>query len=154
MTLDFSRCRDIWVPTDSGGFWSPPPPHVKYGVGQIIEHPFFLLADDMGGMKTAQTIISAQFLSEMGIIDRVVVVAPAAVRPKVWFDKDLGQLNEQVWIGKRNVVIEYHDRIRKWVQEGTNELQWLITNYEYIRDKDNLQALLPYCGPKTLLVLD
>lgn len=158
MTLDFSRCRNVWVPDDSeaGGFWSPPLPHVKFGVEWLIAHPYALLGDDMGGMKTAQTIIAAQFLSEMDVIDRVIVVAPAAVRPKVWFDQDLGQLNEQLWRGKRSLVCEYHARVRKWVHEpeGTNELRWIVTNYEFIRTKANLHVLLDYCGPKTLLVLD
>lgn len=156
MSLDFSRCRDVWVPDNSeaGGFWSPPPPHVKYGVEWIVERPYAMLADDMGGMKTAQAIIAAQFMSERGVIDRAIVVAPASVRPKVWFDKDLGQLHEQVWQGKRNVVSEYHARIRSWETEGTGELRWIVTNYEFIRVQKNLAALLQYCTPKTLLIFD
>lgn len=158
MNLDFTRCRDVWVPDDSeaGGFWSPPPEHVKVGVREIIANQYFLLADDMGGMKTAQAIISAQFMHDMGMIDRVIVVAPAAVRPKVWFDKDLGQLNEQAFDDKRNKVTEYHAKIRSWSRgpEGAPELRWIVTNYEYIRSRRNLNALLPYCGPKTFLILD
>jgi len=157
-SLDFSRCRNVWVPDESeaGGHWSPPPPHVRYGVEQIVNHPYFLLADDMGGMKTAQSIISAQFLHEMGVIDRVIVVAPAAVRPKVWFDQDLGQLREQVWDTKRNIISEFHQSIRKWAHgpEDAPELRWIITNFEFIRKSQNLAVLFPYCGPKTLLVLD
>lgn len=157
MTLDFSRCRNVWVPdsSDLGGFWSPPFPHVKTGVQWIIDHPYALLADDMGGAKSAQTIIAAQFLSELNIIDRVIVVAPASVRP-VWSDKDFGQLREHLWLGKKNKISEYHARVRQWVHEPecSGELKWIITNYEYIRNEDNLATLLPYCGPKTLLVLD
>lgn len=157
-TLDFSRCRDVWVPDDSdaGGFWSPPPPHVRYGVEQIIAQPWFLLADDMGGMKTAQGIIAAQFLHDAGVIDRVIVVAPASVRPKVWYDEDLGQLREQVFDDKRNMVTEYHARRRSWTHgpDDAKELRWIVTNYEYIRSRKNLAVLLPYCTPKTLLILD
>jgi hypothetical protein len=124
-------------------------------VAEIIRHPFFLLADDMGGMKTAQTIIAAQFLSEMEIINRVIVVCPASVRP-VWYDPDLGQLAEQLWYGKRARITEYHNRQRFWTWEekGSNELKWIITNYEYIRRDDKLKVLFPYCTPKTMLVLD
>jgi SNF2 family DNA or RNA helicase len=97
--LDFSRCRDVWVPDDSeaGGFWSPPFEHVKEGVRWIIEHPYGLLATEMGGAKTAQALIAAQFLHDMDVIDRVIVIAPASVRPKVWYDRDLGQISEQVF---------------------------------------------------------
>ncbi len=158
--LDFSRCRNVWVPPDSmtgkEGFWSPPLPHVKHGVEQIISHPYFMLGDDMGGMKTAQAIIAAQFLHDADVIDRVIVVAPASVRPKVWYDEDLGQLREQVFEDKRNRVAEYHAKIRHWSYgpEAAKELRWIVTNYEYIRNEMNLATLLPYCGPKTLLILD
>jgi hypothetical protein len=156
--LDFSRCRDVWVPDESeaGGFWSPPPAHVRYGVEQILAHPYFLLADDMGGMKTAQAIIAAQFLFAQGTIDRVIVIATAAIRSKVWFDKDLGQLIEQVWHDTRNVVSEYHQKIKSWAHgpEDQPPLKWIVTNYELIRAKNHLAVILPYCGPKTFLILD
>lgn len=154
--LDFSRCRDVWVPDDSeaGGFWSPPPPHVRAGVEWLIGRPYALLADDMGGMKTAQTIVAAQFMSEAGTIDRAIVVAPAAVRSKVWFDEDIGQLNEQLWAGKRSLVSEFHSKVRQWVHEpgGSGDLKWIVTNYEFVRDRPNLLALLPYCGDRKSVV--
>lgn len=158
MSLDFSRCRNVWVPDSSatGGFWSPPPPHVRYGVEQIIKHPYFLLADDMGGMKTAQAIIAAQFLHDSNIIDRVIVIAIASIRSKVWFDLDLGQLREQVFEDKRNHVSEYHAKVKAWSHgpQEARELRWIISNYEFIRSRANLDVLLPYCGPRTMLILD
>lgn len=159
MTLDFSRCRKVWVPDadrEEGGFWSPPPPHVKVGVEWIVKNPYMLLADDMGGMKSAQAMIAAQFMHDMDLIDRVIVVAPASVAPKVWFDLDLGQLREQAFDDKRNIVTYYHARIRQWSYgpEEARPLKWIITNFEFIRNTRNLVTLLPYCGPKTLLILD
>lgn len=158
MQLDFSRCRSVWVPGDSEneGFWSPPPAHVRVGVQFIMDNPYAILADDMGGMKTAQSIIAAQLLHDAGVIDRVIVVAPAAVRPKVWFDQDLGQLREQVFEDKLNIVSEYHSKIRKWEHgpKDTTPLKWIVTNYEFIRTRGNLLPLLSYCGPKTFLILD
>lgn len=158
MNLDFTRCRKVWVPEteSSDGFWSPPPPHVEEGVRQIIANPFFLLADDMGLMKTAQAIISAQFMHDLGLIDRVIVIAPASVRPKVWFDRDIGQLAEQVFEDKRNFVSEYHQRLKQWSYgpKEKPELRWIVSNYEYIRDEANLAILQRYCGPKTFLILD
>lgn len=156
--LDWKRCRDVWVPDESeaGGFWSPPPEHVRIGVREIVGHPYFYLGDDMGGMKTAQALIAAQFLHDGGIIDRLIVVAPASIRPKVWFDEDLGQVAEQVFNDKRVLVSEYHQRVRQWRRgpEGASEFRIIITNYEYIRTERHLQALLPYCGLRTMLVLD
>jgi len=158
MTLDFSRCRKVWVPDESeaGGFWSPPPPHVEIGVRWIVNNPYAMLGDDMGGMKTAQAIIAAQFMHDLDMIDRVIVIAPAAVRPKVWFDPDLGQLIEQVFEDKLNVVSDYHVKVRQW-QHGPAEakpLKWITSNYEFIRNKFNLVTLLKYCGPRTFLILD
>lgn len=152
--LDFSRCRSVWIPDEER--WSPPPPHVRYGVEQIVAHPYFLLADDMGGMKSAQAIIAVQFLHDAGVIDRVIVIAPASLRSGVWFSEDLGQLREQVFEDKRNHVTEYHQRVRSWSHgpQDAPELRWIISNYEYVRSKANLAALLLYCGPKTMLILD
>lgn len=158
MDLDFSRCRSVWVPAhdDQNGFWSPPTEHVKTGVRWIIDHPYGLLADDMGGQKTAQSLIAAQFMHDLGLIDRVIVIAPAAVRPKVWYDQDLGQLNEQAFDDKRIMVSEFHQKVKKWTRgpEAAPELRFIISNYEYVRNKHNLAVLLPYCGPKTFLILD
>lgn len=155
--LDFSRCRKVWVFDDSevGGFWNPPPEHVKEGVRAIVAHPYFLLATEMGGMKSAQAIIAAQFLHDAGIIDRVIVIAPASVRSTIWFDEGLSQLREQVFNDKRNVVSEYHQKVKQWSHgpKDAKELRWIVTNYEYIRSH-HLKTLIPYCGPKTLLVLD
>ncbi len=158
MILDFERCRKVWVPDESeaGGFWSPPPPHVRVGVDRILSNHYFLLADDMGGMKTAQAIIAAQFLHDAHMINRVIVVAPAAIRAKVWFDKDLGQLIDQVFLDKNNMVTEYHAKRRMW-QHGPKdqrELRWIITNYEFIRMQKNLDELLQYVTEETLLILD
>lgn len=156
--LDFSRCRNVWVPNESeaGGFWSPPPPHVKEAVRFIIDNPYAINATDMGGMKTASAIIAAQFLHDADVIDRVIVIAPASVAPKVWFDRDLGQLVEQAFKDKRTIVSHYHAKIKQWAYgpEDAKPLRFIISNYEFIRNKKNLTTLLQYCGPKTLLILD
>lgn len=158
MELDFSRCRRVWVPDESeaSGFWSPPPEHVIEGVKRIVAQPYMMLATDMGGMKSAQAMIAAQFLHDMDVIDRVIVIAPASVAPKVWYDLDLGQLREQVFEDKRNIVSHFHSRVKQWAYgpEDAKPLRWIISNYEYIRNTRNLVKLLPYCGPKTLLILD
>lgn len=142
----------------------------------------------MGGAKTAQAIIAAQFLHDLNVIDRVIVVAPAEIRRTVWFSTEIGQLVEQVFESKNNYVTEFHAKLKNW-QRGpktkiqcsrcstplrdkdqdhpgictcggflddvpVKELRWIITNYEFIRGKANLAVLLPYCGPRTFLILD
>lgn len=156
--LDFTRCRSVWVldQSEAGGFWNPPFEHVKTAVKWIIDHPYGLLADEMGLSKTASALIAVQFLHDMDLIDRVIIIAPAAVRPKVWFDQDLGQIYEQAFDDKRLTVTEFHSRIKKWTRgpESAKELRIICSNYEFIRSEKNLNILLPYCGPRTFLILD
>jgi SNF2 family DNA or RNA helicase len=129
--------------------------HQLVGVQHLIEHAFCGLFDDMGAGKTKQTIDASQIMFDMGLINRVIIVAPASVR-SVWFDSELGQIRAHGWNDLRHIVSEFHSRIRQWRQgpEDAPELRWIITNYEFIRSKDRVKQLLRYCGPKTLLVLD
>lgn len=158
--LDFSRCRMVPL---SDGTLSGVKDHVKVGVRALIERPYFALFDEMGAMKSAQTIIAAQFLYTMSIIDRVIVIAPACVRTGVWFDQELGELARHLWDDLPSMVTEFHGRKRQWLHgpESPERLKWIITNYEFIRAQNRdteqwtrLPELLPYCTPKTLLVLD
>lgn len=138
MTLDFSLCR------------LPPFAHQEIGVRALLDHPFFFIADEMGAGKTKQVIDAMQFLFIDDVIDRVLVVAPASVRG-VWYDQELGELAKHLWLP--STISEFHARQRSW-NYGEGGLKWLITNYEFIRSKDRLRQLLPFCTPKTLLVLD
>jgi len=151
MNLDFSKCRLVPVINKDGDVeLSGVKDHVKVGVSALVNSPYFFIMDEMGAMKSAQVIIAAQFLFEANIIDRVIVVAPASVRP-VWFDPELGELTKHLWIPAR--VSEYHTKIKQW---GPKEsaLRWVVTNYDFIREKTRLQHLLKYCNPRTMLVLD
>lgn len=141
--VDWSRCRTL------------PYQHQKYGVKSIIEHNYFFLADEMGVGKTKQTIDAAQFLFHAGLIDKVLVVCPAAVRG-VWFDAELGELKKHLWETTPVKVVEFHARIRGWTagDGAPKKMEWMITNYDFIRSKARLEQLYPFCGPKTLLVLD
>jgi SNF2-related domain len=129
--------------------------HVKVGVRALLANPFFGLFDEMGGMKSAQTIIAAQFLYDRSIIDRVIVVAPASVK-SVWFDPELGELAKHLWFERPALISEYHSRIKQWDWQEKREprLRWIVTNYEFIRNEERLIPLMKYTGPKTFLVLD
>jgi hypothetical protein len=116
----------------------------------------FALFDEMGAGKTKQTIDAAQVLYKLDQIDRVIVVAPAAVRD-VWFDQELGELAKHLWTTVSGKVFLYHSKNRGWwygKPDAEKKLQWIITNYEFIRDKNRLAQLLRFAGEKTLLVLD
>ncbi len=152
--LDFSRCREVPLPD---GTMSPVKEHAKIGVKALVEHPFFLLADEMGGMKTAQAIIAAQFLFVNNVIDRMIVFAPASVRP-VWFDPELGELAKHLWFDIPAVVTEFHARNLSWKwnkdSKEPRKLQIIVTNYEFMRSKNRLEQLMPLATPRTLLVGD
>lgn len=158
MKLDFSQCRLVPVRSPEGVLsMSGVKDHVKVGVQALIDNPFFFLTDEMGGMKTAQVIIAAQFLYQMGLINKVLVIAPASVRA-VWFDQELGELAKHLWFDTKHAVYEYHAKMRMW-KHGEFEtkephLQWMISNYEFIRSEERLEELLPYCDEKTLMVCD
>lgn len=153
--LDWSRCRLVRL---EDGTWSTIKEHAKIGVRAMLANPYFGLYDDMGLMKTAQTIITAQFLFMAGIINRVIVVTPPSVRD-VWFDKEIGELSTHLFEGLPSRISEFHAKIRQWDwgdwTQRPDQLRWIITNYEFIgRSKARMKQLKPYCGPKTLFILD
>ncbi len=129
--------------------------HQITGVQKIIDTPGMILADEMGLGKTKEVIDAAQVLFEICIVDRVLVVTPASVRG-VWFDQTLGELAKHLWTTQSGRVIEFHAKLRGWNYgpEASRKLQWLITNYEFIRSKERLVQLFGFCGSTTMLVLD
>lgn len=121
----------------------------------------FWLQDEMGNGKTKQCIDAAQILYWHGRIHRVMVVAPAAVRG-VWFDKDLGELARHLWKATPARIIEFHKPVREWHSGPAlgetrfpKRMEWLITNYDYIRDPARLLKLIQFVAqPGTLLIAD
>lgn len=129
--------------------------HQVIGIEQLIKNVFFALFDEMGAGKTLQVIVAGQILYELGIINRVIVIAPASVRP-VWYDPDFGELAKHLFLPSR--ITEFHAKVRGWFNtEETDKsklLHWMITNYEFIRSAPRLKQLLPAATNKTLLILD
>src|SRR3989304_3184 len=72
-TFNWSQCRPVKLEDGSLSYVKD---HAKIGVRALQVNPYFFLADEMGGMKTAQVIIAAQFLFLAGIINRVIVLTP------------------------------------------------------------------------------
>lgn len=122
--------------------------------GRVLPGCFALL-DEMGAGKTLQVIVAAQVLYHEKKINRVVVVAPAAVRA-VWFDEELGELKKHLWDSTPALVSEYHARIRQWRSGPVSDtpLKFIVTNYDYIRNADHRAVLLKLCDSKTLFVMD
>lgn len=137
---------------------------VEPDIGRTIPGVFYL-GDDMRLGKTKQTIDSAQVLFWKNEIDRVIVIAPAPVRP-VWFDPEMGELAKHLWDDTPVAVHEYHTRVKSWTRgAGKRALTWVITNYEFLRTGlerrgrkgwggPRLDPLLRAANERTLLVLD
>lgn len=126
--------------------------HQVDGVKLLLEHESFGLLDEMGVGKSAQVINAACLLREKGLINVVQVISPAAVR-SVWINPDFGEVRKHSWLPAR--VFEFHQKIRIIWQDRDPELEFLVTNYEYLRSEkhlENLKALLH--GRKVMLVLD
>lgn len=148
---DFSLCRPVRLPD---GTWSPVKEHAKIGVRALLANPYFFITDEMGGMKSAQSIIAAQFLWLQNIIDRVIVVAPNSVL-EVWEDEELGELQTHLFVPAE--INLYRGKMYTWeYQEGRvdRRMPWIIANYEFIRRENRLEELLEYVTPKTMLILD
>lgn len=131
--------------------------HQVVGIQRILDSPYLFVADEMGAGKTGQVINAAQELAALGLIDTVIVVCPAAVR-SVWFDPELGELAKWMWLETKQKVTWFHSKIKSWewnISENAPEtLHWVITNYDYIRNKDHRKKLSRLCTKKTLIVGD
>lgn len=125
------------------------------GVLTLLEQPAFLLADEVGVGKTKQCVDTAQVLFIRGDLDTVVVVTPGFAR-STWADDDplLGEVAKHAWDHVPNVIHEYHKNYTniQWVPKALN---WVVTNYEFIRREDRwntLDRLLR--GRRTWLIMD
>lgn len=129
--------------------------HQLVGVERLCERPFFFLADEVGAGKTKQVVDASQILFDRGKIDTVVVVTPAPFR-STWADPDplLGEVAKHCWDETSNMVQEY-SRERDEPEFEGGSLNWLVTNYEFIRRDDRLRDLVRLLqGRRTWLVLD
>jgi SNF2 family DNA or RNA helicase len=131
--------------------------------GRVLPNCFALF-DEMGNGKTLQVIYAACELYRRGEINRILVVAPASVRV-VWYDPDLGEIAKHAWRDIPIRVTEYHSKMRSWMRVPTDAavaarwrhvdpLEFVITNYDFIRRDEKRERLERFCGPRTWLVLD
>ncbi len=143
--LDLSHCR------------IKPYDHQIVGIKKLVLEPVVGLFDEMGSGKSKQTIDAAQILFTQGKINRVLIVAPASVR-HVWYDPELGELVKHLWEELPARIMLFHGKIKLWdwfVKDRTApRLDFIVVNYEFIREESRLIEAMTYTGPKTLLVLD
>lgn len=114
----------------------PPRPMQVEGTEALLRHPRFALFDKVGAGKTKQIIDAAQVLYEAGEVDTMLVVSPASVRG-VWSNPDpvLGEVAKHGWRDVPNLITEFSAKRRRLparAEVGTS-LQWIVTNYEFIR---------------------
>jgi hypothetical protein len=156
MVLDFSDSKYA------------PYKHQVEDTALVVQHPYFFIASEMRTGKTKIVIDAMQFLFFMGVIDRVIVIAPEPVR-SVWVGADNdalgGELREHLWDRTPAFVTEFHSKINQWrVGPEGKELRIIVSNFDFIRPyrrkdsprliDDALKKLLKYCTPRTMLVLD
>ena len=128
--------------------------HQVEGVFKLLTTPHLLLADEMGLGKTKQVIDAAQIMYTQHVINRVIIVCPSAVR-NVWFDPILGEWAKHVWKGFPLQVAEFRNKVRIWkTTDDEARLKVIVTNYEYLRNEENLKKLAQAVGQHTLLVVD
>lgn len=141
--------------------------HQKVGIDAIVKWDdpdagrtvggCFFLADEMGAGKTRQAIEGAQQLFLRDLVRQVVVVTPAPVRG-VWADPEFGQLAEYLTVP--STVEEFRSGTKRYWNNlearpaGGRWLNWIVTNYEFIRRDERLQEMISRVGPMTLLILD
>lgn len=142
VNIDWSRCATV------------PRQHQKDGVLWLLSHPAALLADEVGAGKSKQDIDTTQILYEAGVINTKVVICPNFARG-VWADPNpaLGEIAKHGWPSVNNMVAEYSVRtdpkpkdpqtFKRLARNGPG-LQWIITNYEFIRRDERLGPLLAY----------
>ena len=133
----------------------PPYQHQVVGIEALTKATHFALFDEMGAGKSLQVVVSAQLLYNQGLVNRVIIVCPAAVR-SVWFDEELGELKKHLWTDTSAAIFEFHAKIRRWFSGPPSDtpLRWIIVNYDYIRRQEHRDVLLKLCNDKTWLVLD
>lgn len=133
-------------------FKTKPFQHQLEDVARLLDHPNFGLFSEMGTGKTKTVIDAACILSEYKVINLVLVISPAAVR-SVWVNKEFGEVKRHSWVANR--VLEYHKPMKLVWQDENPSLDWLVTNYEFIRREEHREDLIRLLqGRQVLMVLD
>ena len=129
--------------------------HQLVGVQALLEHPYFFLADEVGAGKSKQVIDTSQILFIRNTIDTMLVLTPGFAR-STWAEEDplLGEVAKHAWDAVPNFIHEFHKHYTD-IDFQPHALNWIITNYEFIRRDARLHELMMVLrGRHTMLVLD
>lgn len=124
--------------------------HQVAGVRLLVGSKFFGLFDEMGVGKTAQVINAACELCELEEIDTVLAVTPAAVR-SVWINPEWGEIRKHSWVPSQ--VHEFHNPARLVWRDAKAKLDFIVTNYEYIRNPEHLAVLQHHLELRNVLMV-
>ncbi len=128
--------------------------HQREAIDFLIERPGALLTLDMGLGKTRCALAGALKLHREKKIDRILVLAPAAVRIS-WREEI-----EKFWTDKEKFIwCRYYQNDQKIVGQGFAEyvkyLPVLVISYALLPQKRHVEALSKWCADgKALLVAD
>lgn len=141
-------------------FKTPPRAHQLVGVRALLANDRFALFDEMGAGKSKQVVDAACCLFAGGVVDRVVVVCPAAVRD-VWADPEMGEIEKHGW-GVFGFNVQKFTKPGYERPKGTwnHGLKWLVVSYDHLRQGYpdcalNLESITNWCSPgRAMLVVD
>lgn len=130
--IDWQRCA------------TTPRQHQKDGVLALLKRPAFMLAHQVGAGKSKIVVDTSQMLFEANLLDTIVVACPAFARG-VWSNpnRELGEVAKHGWATVPNAMTEYSVRNSK-LAATLGRLNWVVTNYEFIRRDERLTPLLAF----------
>lgn len=131
--------------------------HQVVGTDKLLTQPVVALFDEVGAGKSKQVIDAICATYTAGLIDTVIVLAPASAR-SVWADPDpvLGEFAKHRWDSVPAHVQEYTSRA-KWRPHPPifSGLYVVVTNYEFLRRAERLDPLIAFAkARRTWLVCD
>lgn len=137
-------------------FKNPPLSHQLTGIKFLVNREYGALFDEQGTGKSYQIVNAACLMYEAGIIDTVVVIVPASVRP-TWTDIEFGEIKTHGWVP--GLISEFSSRTTHLLTpqqvKEKGRLYWIITNYEFLRqDARYKQFVAALKGRNVMMVAD
>lgn len=149
--FNWSRCRKKPFPHQIVGVKELVLP-INAKTGRVIPKVMAIF-DRVGAGKSKQEIDAAQILFEDGQIDSVLVLTPGFAR-SVWLDPDpiLGEVAKHAWNDVPNVIHEFHAKTPT-IEWEPKSLNWVVTNYEFIRQPERLETLCKQMRGRTFKII-
>jgi SNF2 family DNA or RNA helicase len=136
--------------------------HQQEGVSFLVKRNAAMLADEMGIGKTRQALCAAQQLFTAREIDRVLVLAPAAVA--ISWREEINKCGPAPFITcvynpKLQAIygarVQLSEKREDWKIAGAEDVPVLIVSYALLPQKRHVEALKKWCEDgKTLLICD